>query len=259
MLTAKQDEANAALAMHEQEFRSRQLQVQLSSPQGMKRSSTTIVNRVGGSRSPSVEANGKADPEVPTGERAARTVGLMNVPDTVNDARIRALVEPYGKLVKVILRPDHQGAIVEYADVHAAGKASLELEGQGIAPGRQLHVGTVPEMLKQSAERKNTRATHSDLSKEKNNTGSLAPPSAVRRPQQPGRGSGRRGGLGVKRGGASTQARNETTEGNGNGNGTTATTETAPPTEGGTTTTKKSNDDFRAMIQRSQPSQGQAE
>ncbi|EYE97472.1 U6 snRNP complex subunit PRP24 [Aspergillus ruber CBS 135680] len=256
---SSKDEANAALAMHEQEFRSRQLQVQLSSPQGMKRSSTTIVNRVGGSRSPSVEANGKADPEVPTGERAARTVGLMNVPDTVNDARIRALVEPYGKLVKVILRPDHRGAIVEYADVHVAGKASLELEGQEIAPGRHLRVGTVPEMLKQSAERKNTRAMHSDLSKEKNNTGSLAPPSVVRRPQQPGRGSGRRGGLGVKRGGASTQARNGSTEGKGNGNGTTTTTENAPPTEGGTTTTKKSNDDFRAMIQRSQPSQDQAE
>lgn len=246
--------------MHQQEFRSRPLQVKLSSPQGVKRTSTTIVNRVGKSRSPSVEVNGKSDVEVPTGERAARTLGLMNVPDTVNDARVRALVEPYGKLVKIILRPDHQGAIVEYADVHTAGKASLELEGQEIAPGRQLHVGTVPEMLKQSAEKKNTRATHTNLSKEKNNTGFLAPPGAIKRPQQPGsRGSGRRGGLGVKRGGASTsQARSQTTEGNGaTTNTTTATTDTVPPAEG-ETTTKKSNDDFRAMIQRSQ-SQGQGQ
>lgn len=179
--------------MHQQEFRSRPLQVRLATSQGAKRTATNIVSRV--ARSPSV--NGATEPpevEMPTGERAARTLGLMNVPDTVNDARIRALTEPYGRLIKVILRPDHQGAIVEYADVNEAGKASLELGGQEIAPGRRIQVGTVPEMLRQRAERK----------------GATLQPTTVRRPQQPGR--GRRGGLGVKRGPATATA-----TGNGNG------------------------------------------
>ena len=247
--------------MHEQEFRSRPLQVHLSSPQGGKRSATTIVSKVGNSQEASAEANGgkssSDEADVPAGERAARTLGLMNVPDTVNDARVRALVEPYGKLIKVVLRPDHQGAIVEFAEVHAAGKASLELEGQEIAPGRPLHVGTVPEMLKQSAEKKTSRATQPNQSinqSKQKSTGFLAPPTGIRRPQQ-SRG-GRRGGLGVKRGGASAlQSRNESAEGNGEKTTTTTTTknttDAAPPSEGGST--KKSNDDFRAMLQRSQP------
>lgn len=242
--------------MHQQEFRSRPLQVKLSSPQGAKRSSTAIVSRVGRSQSPAVEVNGTKHEDAPTGERAARTLGLTNVPDTVNDARIRALVEPYGALVKVILRPDHQGAIVEFVDVNVAGKASLELEGQEIAPGRPLHVGTVPEMLKQSAEKKSTRTAQPNQPKEKN--GGFLAPGPVRRPQQPGA-RGRRGGLGVKRGGASTPlTRNEYTEGN-NDNGGTMTTKTmttdttGPPTQGGGESTKKSNDDFRAMFQRNQP------
>lgn len=250
-----QDAANEALAMHEQEFCSRPLQVHLSSPQGGKRSATTIVSKVGNSQEASAEANGgkssSDEADVPAGERAARTLGLMNVPDTVNDARVRALVEPYGKLIKVVLRPDHQGAIVEFAEVHAAGKASLELEGQEIAPGRPLHVGTVPEMLKQSAEKKTSRATQPNQSKQKS-TGFLAPPTGIRRPQQSH--GGRRGGLGVKRGGASAlQSRNESAEGNGEKTTTSTqnTTDAAPPSEGGST--KKSNDDFRAMLQRSQP------
>lgn len=235
-----QNETNAALAMHQQEFRSRPLQVKLSSPQGAKRSATTIVSHVGRSRSPSMELNGKSQSqdtaEMPTGERANRTLGLMNVPDTVNDARIRAVVKPYGALIKVVLRPDHQGAMVEYADVHAAGKASLGLEGQEIAPGRLLRVGTVPEMLKQSAEKKTNNPP-----KEKS-SGLLAPSGPIRRPQQPGRG-GKRGGLGVKR----------TTEGSSGGNVTKATTTTTTTEGEAAESTKKSNDEFRAMIQGNQP------
>lgn len=234
-----QDETNASLAMHQQEFRSRPLQVKLSSPQGAKRSATTIVSHVGRSRSPSMELNGKSQSHdravSPNDERANRTLGLMNIPDTVNDARIRAVVKPYGALIKVVLRPDHQGAMVEYADVYAAGKASLGLEGQEIAPGRPLRVGTVPEMLRQSAEMKTNNPP-----KEKSSS-LLAPSGPIRRPQQPGRG-GKRGGLGVKR----------TTEGSSGRNVTKATT-TTTTTEGEGESTKKNNDDFRAMIQGSQP------
>ncbi|KAL4925719.1 U6 snRNP complex subunit PRP24 [Aspergillus undulatus] len=233
------EETNAALALHEQEFRKRPLHVKLSSPQGAKRTAATVVSRVGGSQSPAREMNGALPPgdlEEPTGERRDRTLGLMNVPDTVNDARIRALVEPYGRLVKVVLRPDHQGAIVEFADVHDAGKAALELEGQELSPGRKLHIGPVGEMLKQSAERK--QATGQAKAKDKPKNTSLAPTAPIKRPPQPGGRSGKRGHLGVKRATAPAQAQ--------------ATSTTTTTTASGEGPEKKSNDDFRAMIQRSQ-------
>ncbi|KAL1997616.1 hypothetical protein VTN02DRAFT_1299 [Thermoascus thermophilus] len=233
---SSKDEANAALAMDQHEFRGRPLHVKLSAPTGAKRTATTIVSRVGRSKSPSAEPNGAssapsaaAEGDRPAGDRAARTLGLMNVPDTVNDARIRSLVEPHGKLIKIVLRPDHQGAIVEFADVSDAGKASLELEGKEIAPGRRLHVGSVPEMLKQGAERKVDRI---QVGKQKEKTAAMMaqPAGPIRRPVQPGARGGRRGGLGVKRGG-----------------GAASTADVGPRAEG--EKASKSNDDFRAMIQ----------
>ncbi|KAL4954067.1 hypothetical protein BDW69DRAFT_144512 [Aspergillus filifer] len=228
------EEATAALALQDTPIRNRAIQVRISAPQGAKRNAVTVVSRVGNSQSPGPEVNGAASPgelEEPTGERRDRTLGLMNVPDTVNDSRIRALVEPYGKLVKVILRPDHQGAIVEFADVSDAGKAALELEGQELSPGRKLHIGPVAEMLKQSAERKGP--VQPTKPKDKPKSSFLAPTAPIKRPPQPGGRSGKRGHLGVKR---------ETGQTN-----TTTTTATNASSEG-----KKSNDDFRAMIQRGQ-------
>ncbi|KAB8278403.1 hypothetical protein BDV30DRAFT_222974 [Aspergillus minisclerotigenes] len=242
---SNKEEATAALAMDGQEYRSRTLHVKISAPQSTKRSATTIVSQVGKSQSPAAVVNGSkesADADTPSRERAARSLGLMNIPDTVNDARIRALVEPYGKLIKIVLRPDHQGAIVEFADVNHAGRASLELEGQEIAPGRKLHVGTVPEMLKQSAENKDGRTQPSSKPKEKQG-GFLQPTGPIKRPQQPGSRGGRRGGLGVKRAGPHGGHNGEKTM-----TTTMMTTDSAPSAEGGKT--KKSNDDFRAMIQR---------
>ncbi|KAL1968177.1 hypothetical protein VTN77DRAFT_2012 [Rasamsonia byssochlamydoides] len=233
---SSKEEANAALEMDQKEFRGRPLHVKLSTPTGVKRMATTIVSRV--TKSPSVEPNGTSGrsltPEV-EGDRAARTLGLMNIPDTVNDARIRSLVEPFGTLIKIILRPDRQGAIVEFADVNDAGRASLELEGHEIAPGRKIHVGSVNEMLKQSAERKVDRI-QIGKQKDQKTTVMLQPAGPIRRPAQPG--SGRRGGLGVKRGGGLATISTHRDE----------RSETAgTPVEG--EKTKKSNEYFRAMIQ----------
>lgn len=242
---SSKEEANAALAMHEQEFRSRPLHVRLSSPTGAKRSATAVMTRVPSKMSPPPTAangvsHGTAEVELPTGDRAARSLGLMNVPDTVNDARIRAIVEPFGKLIKIVLRPDHQGAIVEFADVHAAGKASLGLEGKEIGQGRRLHVGTVPEMLKLPAERKTSRTQSTKPKKEE--AGLLPQGGPIRRPVQPGARGGRRGGLGVKRGSfplAHSHSRSPSVGGN---------AETGHH-EGSHRT--KSNADFRTLIQQS--------
>ncbi|KAK2797428.1 Splicing factor [Onygenales sp. PD_10] len=229
--------ATAALAMNEQLFRSRPLHVHISTPTTAKRQATTIISRINRSKSPSVEANGASPSSVqttdrPSGDKHLRTLGLMNIPDTVNDSRIQELVSPYGPLVKIILRPDHQGAIVEFLDINDAGKASLGLEGREIVPGRRVRVGAVSEMLKQPSEHKTDRI---QVGKQKGKSTVAAgqmmvQPGPIKRPTQPG--SGRRGGLGVKRGGAvaSSMPREKKSE---------------EPASG---QVKKSNDDFRAML-----------
>ena len=130
----------------------------------------------------------------------SRTLALLNVPDTVNDSRIRTLAEPYGVLVKVVLRPDHQGAILEYKDAASAGKAALGLEGHELVPGRKLGIGSVREMLQQKAEFKSDRIRIGGPKKVEPSSHALQGAMPIRRPTQPNsRRGGAKGGLGVKR------------------------------------------------------------
>ena len=221
------DEALKALAMNEQTYKSRTLHVEISSKASNKRQANLIVNHIGRPRSPSTgeaaSPSAMSTTSVPagstleaTGDRSARTIALMNVPDTVNDSRIKELAEKHGgPLVKVSLRPDHQGAIIEYVNERDAGKAQLQLAGYEIAPGRTLRVGPVRELFKERAEIRNSRIV----------TGKALLQSAapIKRPaQQSGRGGGH---LGQKRGGFKTN---------------------------GSTGSGKSNDDFKAMIAKKQ-------
>lgn len=206
MVFSTKEEAQAALKMNGTELRGRSLHVEPSTKAGVKRQATTIVSRVERSKSPSVAVSPAAESVAPVddvqithGDRQERTLALMEVPHTVNDARVRALAEKYGKLVKFSLRPDHQGAIIEYVNSHDAAKASLGLEGHEIDPGRKLRVGTVPEMLKQRAERVTDKIVvgkHKENGMKPVTNGSLQA-APVRRPGQPIRS---RGGLGQKRG-----------------------------------------------------------
>ncbi len=238
-----QEEANAATALNAHSFMSRELRVEISSKTGAKRQATTIISGIDRSVSPSTGANGTAaspsaisttssNTQQPLGDRQARTIALMNVPDTVNDSRLRAVAERYGSLVKMVLRPDHQGAIVEYTDAHNAGKASLGLEGYEITPGRNLRVGTVPEMFREKAEWK-TDKIQVGISKKDNaasTQASLQPSGPIRRPGQQ---AGRRGGLGQKRGLGFVAS---------NG-GAPKEESTNAPSQGG-----RSNDDFRELL-----------
>ena len=220
--------------------------MKLSSSSGPKRSATSVLSRVTSSTN---NVNGADVETIPTGEREARTLGLMNIPDTVNDARIRALVGQFGNLVKISLRPDHQGAIVEFSNVHDAGRASLELEGKEVGANRKLHVGTVPEMLKQRAEQK--KDTTSSPS-----TTLLAGGGPVKRPGQPGSrgGAGRRGGLGVKRGGFPLAAHTTNHHHHDDNNNNDNDNHGAPAADGEgqqQAEGKKSNSDFRSLVEKS--------
>ena len=199
--------------------------VDLATKNPAKRQAATVVASQSRSASPSSDkplTNGDhldaaspadsstTDVQPRNSEISTRTIALLNVPDTVNDARIRAMAEPYGPLVKVVLRPDHQGAIIEYREVFDAGKAAMGLDGYEIMPGRHLGVGTVGDMKRQKEEKKHDRGKrephkHTEVPK-------IMPSGVpIKRPAQPGQ--GRRGGLGVKRGGPSLKESRHTTDG----------------------------------------------
>lgn len=234
-------------------LKSRLLNVSLSTNDPSKRQSSTITtsnSRFSASPSPALHTNGNVDnsasPASSTTEHRpsyneiqSRTIALLNVPDTVNDARINALAEQYGPLVKVVLRPDHQGAIVEFKDVASAGKAALGIDGHEIAPGRKLGVGSVKEMLQQREEMRHDRVGANGTKKQNESAMPFQAQAPIRRPNQPGARRGGKGGLGLKRGGVGWTGPKATTDGTGveaevNGNGHDG--------------KGKSNDDFKAMF-----------
>ena len=111
-------------------------------------------------------------------------------------------MEVYGPLTKVVLRPDHQGAIIEFRDVASTGRAALGVDGYEITPGRKLGVGSVGEMLHQKAEKKSDRIGGSTIQKEKDGGINLLQVNpSIRRPTQTGARRGGKGGLGMKKGG----------------------------------------------------------
>lgn len=252
----KKEEAEAALVLDKIKFKSQILVVELSKYINFKPTATTLGSKAS-SASPVPDADGDvrmsaspapdsqvANTQVPHDpskvEIAARTIALMNIPDTVNDARIRALAETYGAIVKVTLRPDHQGAIIEYADVAAAGRAALGLENQEFAPGRKLRIGTVKDLFQCKGEIRTDRIPtgvgplQPSAAKISN---FIQPTAPVRRP-----GPGIHGGLGTKRGlGYSAPAKKAAGEGQTNGNESDA-------NENQMAVKPKSNADFKAMF-----------
>lgn len=250
-------------------FKTRLLNVALSTTNPSKRQATTVIapasrstaspapqeshgngNSNDGSATSSRRPSSATDTKPSAGEIQSRTLALLNIPDTVNDARIRAIVEPYGPLVKVVLRPDHQGAIVEFKAVQDAGKAALGLEGLEIASGRKIGVGSVNEMLKQKAEWRTDRISVAPKKDKSGNALTLPPTAPVRRPNQPGARRGGKGGLGVKGGGVGLSGSRGTQDGAGAaaGDGRISSGANDDESAGGQEAKAKSNADFRAMF-----------
>jgi RNA recognition motif-containing protein len=204
-------------AYNDFDFKGRKLHVEISAKKGSR--TATSIHR-GSTMSPTPDAagspsatsimpNGHAtarsttgDPEPGARDHKERTVALMNVPDTVTAARLEQLVEQYGQIKKFTLRPDHAGAIVEFAEVASVGKAQMALEDYELED-HKLHVGTVPELMKQHAEVKEQKYTASKSKKEEKSAAKKSAPTfgaPVHRPTQNTRGrGGRRGGLGFSK------------------------------------------------------------
>ncbi|KAL9000552.1 MAG: hypothetical protein Q9169_000845 [Polycauliona sp. 2 TL-2023] len=199
------EEADAALELDKTKFMGRTMTVEIATKAPTKRQATTIfqsnvrssnspspdVHMTNGDQStagsPGASANDEIKPS--SAEIKARTVVLINVPDTVNDARIHAIAERYGPLVKMVLRPDHQGAILEFKNIADAGKAALGLDGDETLSGRRLRVGDMRELLNQQPDKKHGPPTG------KNAGGGLQSAMPIRRPML-GAKRGGRGGLG---------------------------------------------------------------
>ncbi|KAK4694102.1 squamous cell carcinoma antigen recognized by T-cells 3, partial [Lecanoromycetidae sp. Uapishka_2] len=265
------DEATAALEMNLVQFKRRILNVSVSTDDKTARQTTQIITSRGASQSATAsptpdhhlsQANGDthnaasstppADSLSKSSEIQSRTLALMNIPDTVNDARIRALAEPYGDLVLVKLRPSHQGAILEYKDRTSVGKAGLGLEGYEIAPGRFISTGTVAQMNHNKAEYRSDKIA---VGTAKSTNAALQGSVPLRRPAQPGaRGRGK-GGLGMKRGvvglrGATAKGDDQEKDVDVNGTGTVTEDGDTEGVQG----KAKSNADFKAMFFRKEGS-----
>ncbi|KAI0534077.1 putative pre-mRNA splicing factor [Xylaria digitata] len=194
------EQAENALQLDKTKFKSQILEVELSKETNFRPSATAKGDR--DSRAPSLAPSGDGDVAMPDepgdarpkdpkptpAEIQARTMAIMNIPDIINDARIRALAEKFGPIVKLVLRPDHAGAIVEFADVSTVGRAALGLDGFEIAPHHKLQTGSVKELFKGKGKQQ------ADPPKAPKAPW-MPPPPTVRRPVL-GRGGAKRGGLG---------------------------------------------------------------
>ena len=234
------DSAIAALELDKTKLKSRILTVEISKEKNFNPTST--IHGKGPSMSPAPDADGDSvmsGSPAPGNDSAARedrhnrTITLMNIPDTFNAARLEALVQSHGDYATLKLRPDHQGAIIEFKTASAAGKAALSLDGHEIEAGRKLRTGNIKELLAEKPEVKGSSLVTRPTVK-KSTASTLMPAPPVRRPVGPGG----RGGLGQKKGLGFSAAKPAKESGtNGQSNGT-----------GDKTTKTKSNADFKAMF-----------
>lgn len=199
----QKEDATAALALDKTKLKSRVMTVERSVTKNFKPTSTSKGHSaspapdtdgdsvVASSAAPAAHDNTHAQNGPSRTDNTNRTITLVNIPDTVNDSRIRTIAERYGAIIKLVLRPDHQGAIIEYQETTSAGRAALGLQNYEIAPGRRLRVGGLKDLFAENAEVKTDRIQVG----KKASMGLIQPNAPVRRPGVSGR-----GGLGTKRG-----------------------------------------------------------
>ncbi|KAK4087903.1 hypothetical protein Purlil1_7661 [Purpureocillium lilacinum] len=258
----KEQAEKAVEEMNNTKFRSQILSVALSKESKVKHASTIVnASRESASPAPSrdhegdeaMSESGVPDQSKPSAEDiAARTIALMGLPDTVNDTRVRALIEPHGEIVKLVLQPAHGGAKIEFVDAATAGKAALSLDGTDFE-GNKLRTGSVEELRHAKAEHKADRIVYGNKDKSSSKptngpapsaaSGLMRPPAPVRRPVL--------GRPGPKRGLGFAPRRAPAASSTGKADGDTAAAEKPAP---------KSNADFKAMfLQSGDAKKGEAE
>jgi RNA recognition motif-containing protein len=233
-------------------FRDRIVYISLATPRGGdapkdKARITDIIIKQ--SASPEPSANGHSNrrgsdvsmasaPNAGSDEMAKtvreRKVAIINLPDTVNDARIRSEMEKYGQIIKIQLRRDRNAAIVEFADMKAAFSVRAGVDVSALGEG--VKTGEVADIFAKVKKNQGGPAVSAV------GFGGMRPAAVARPGQQRG---GRRGGLGYKRGGfggVGTAAKSGGAPADGETNG-------AAPA--------RSNADFKAMFEKSREQQAE--
>lgn len=259
---SRSEEAEAAMVLNNKPLKDRLLRVTLATNKSSAKKdiATTIVqqNMSGspapeGSQNGSVEtANGRRGSNAPAQELSEETamtarerkVALLDLPDTVNDARIQAFLENFGPLRKITVRRDKSGAMVEFVNLQDAGKVSMGIDCSPLGPN--VRIGTVEDLLYRS--------------KAKPASDQVAKPVTSFKPAQAGisrparrSGQGRRGGLGFKRGGGFSASSNSGAAKSPEGE------DKAMTGTGETETKAKSNNDFRALFNKGKEADAAAE
>ncbi|KAI4730813.1 hypothetical protein E4T49_01317 [Aureobasidium sp. EXF-10728] len=246
---SKSEEAEAAMVLNNKPLKTRLLRVTLATDKSSAKKdiATTVIQKpTSGSPAPDGSQNGSTEagngrrgstaPPQELSDETARTarerkLALLNLPDTVNDARIQAFFENFGPLRKITVRRDKAGAMVEFVNLQDAGKVGLGVDCTHLGP--EVRIGTVDDLLYKS------KAKPASAQNPKPATSFKPAQAGISRPAQR-TGQGRRGGLGFKRGGALSV-----------GSGAAKSPEGEDKTMSGTgeTETKaKSNNDFRALF-----------
>ncbi|QDS67938.1 hypothetical protein FKW77_008763 [Venturia effusa] len=202
----------AVSKLHKTEFRDRTIDVEISKPNFTKITNTVhrdvTMSPMPGGASPSAassDMNGYGN-NADGRNRMARTMAIMDIPDTVTAVRVQKLAEEFGTLKKCTLRTDHAGAIIEYAEESSVGRAEFGLAGKEL-DGQKIRLGTVPELFQQKPFVRKLKLADQlaeKKKKEEKQKSQEAPASfgglAPRQMQGATRGGGgRRGGLGAKR------------------------------------------------------------
>lgn len=265
IIYANADQAKEALALNSKPLGTRVLKVSLATDKSsrdasnQKASSTTLIRGSGNAGSPEPSSTAGSPPagDTPsnngvdaTDELGAdtartkrdRTLAIINLPDTVNDARIQSFLEPHGQLRKISIRRDKDGALVEFVNLEDAGRIGMTgLDCSGLGP--DCRIGQASELMgrKQSGRGGKNAATDKIP---------FAPPlrpsrmGAVR-PQQRG---AKRGGLGFRRGGFGGGGASKNGEDAAMSNDVDAAAVAIGPAPPATNGRAKSNADFKAMF-----------
>ncbi|WBW71753.1 RNA-binding protein Prp24 [Schizosaccharomyces osmophilus] len=152
VIMSSSSEAENALNAAGKVLGKRVLNVVISQPKkAISKEKSTKDKRPAFTKMLNKDATDSTSPPMSLNQVHSKSLGIVNVDQTVNEARLRSVFEPHGEIFRVVLHPEHEGAIVEYVDIHNAGKAALAVEGMKLS-GRELHVTTVNEMMHNSPE-----------------------------------------------------------------------------------------------------------
>ncbi|KAK0615182.1 hypothetical protein B0T17DRAFT_619986 [Bombardia bombarda] len=194
VMETKEEAQEAIRTLDKLVFGKHPIKVELSKPLTTKTTATSRGDGGAGSPDPespavgSPSSTGPASAAPTAADIEARTVAVLGIPDTMNDARVRSILPSVGPIVKLVLHPQHGGAIVEFRDTSAANKAALTINGMVIEGGKKLRVGTVAEMFKEKGETRidridqgPTTTTTTTTTKKPSAAELMPPPPAIRR------------------------------------------------------------------------------